>query len=53
MPELWRNKHDSTQAFTPRRVEVLRAHIQDITTRLLDAVQDQGHMDVIADLAYP
>jgi cytochrome P450 len=43
----------ASKAFTPRRVEVLRGHIQDITDSLLDAVQDKGHMDVIADLAYP
>src|SRR6266516_5446373 len=43
----------ASKAFTPRRVEVLRSHIQDITDSLLDAVQDKGHMDVIADLAYP
>ena len=40
-------------AFTPRRVEGLRLHIQDITNTLLDAVQANEHMDVIADLAYP
>ncbi len=43
----------ASKAFTPRRVEVLRRHIQDITRRLLDDVQDKGRMDVIADLAYP
>ena len=43
----------ASKAFTARRVEVLRSHIQDITDSLLDAVQDKGHMDVIADLAYP
>jgi cytochrome P450 len=43
----------ASKAFTPRRVEVLRSHIKDITQSLLDAVQNQGHMDVIADLAYP
>lgn len=43
----------ASKAFTPRRVEVLRSHIQDITNNLLDAVQDKGQMDVIADLAYP
>ena len=43
----------ASKAFTPRRVEVLRGHIQDITRRLLDDVQDAGRMDVIADLAYP
>ncbi len=40
-------------AFTPRRVEVLRSHIQDITNSLLDAVQDKGRMNVLADLAIP
>lgn len=43
----------AAKAFTPRRVEQLRAHIQDITDRLLDVVQDSGHMDVVADLADP
>ena len=43
----------ASKAFTPRRVERLRSHIQDITNSLLDAVQNKGSMDVIADLAYP
>jgi cytochrome P450 len=43
----------ASKSFTPRRVEVLRSHIQDITNSLLDAVQAKGHMDVIKDLAYP
>ena len=43
----------ASKAFTPRRVEALRSHIQHITDSLLDAVQDQGQMDVIADLGYP
>ncbi len=43
----------ASKAFTPRRVQVLRSHIQDITDSLLDAVQFRGSMDVIADLAYP
>jgi cytochrome P450 len=43
----------ASKAFTPRRVEVLRSHIQEIVDRLLDAVQSAGRMDVIADLAYP
>ena len=40
-------------AFGPQRVRVLREHISDITNRLLDKVQNQGGMDVIADLAEP
>lgn len=43
----------ASKAFTPRRVQVLRSHIQDITDSLLDAVQFRGSMDVIANLAYP
>jgi len=43
----------AAQAFTPRRVAVLRAHIEDIAARLVDAVRDRGRMDVIADLAAP
>ena len=43
----------AAQAFTPARVEVLRSHIRDITNNLLDAVQDKGRMDVIADLGEP
>ncbi|HLJ36414.1 MAG TPA: cytochrome P450 [Ktedonobacteraceae bacterium] len=52
----------ASKAFTPRRVEVLRSHIQDITSSLLDAVLAREHtanpgqpgqMDIIADLAYP
>jgi cytochrome P450 len=43
----------ASKAFTPRRVEALRSHIQDITNNLLDAVQDKRSMDVIADLADP
>lgn len=41
------------KAFTPRMVEQMRTTIQTITDRLLDRVQAQGEMDLIADLAYP
>jgi len=40
-------------AFTPARVERLRAHIEEIADRLLDAVVPAGRMDVIADFAAP
>jgi cytochrome P450 len=43
----------ASKAFTPRRVEVLRSHIQDISNTLLDKVQAQGELDIIADLAHP
>jgi cytochrome P450 len=40
-------------AFKARRVETLRAHIQDIADRLIDRVAPFGRMDVIADFANP
>jgi cytochrome P450 len=43
----------AAHAFTPARTEVLRSHIRDITNNLLDAIQDRGRMDVIADLGEP
>jgi amino acid adenylation domain-containing protein len=43
----------ASKAFTPARVEALRSHIRDIVNSLLDKVQAQGRMDVIADLADP
>ncbi len=42
-----------SKAFTPRMVEQLRPRIQQITDELLDAVQEQGTMDIIADFAFP
>lgn len=40
-------------AFTSRRVDSLREHIQDVADRLVDRVLPQGRMDVIADFANP
>ena len=40
-------------AFTSRRVNSLREHIQDVADRLIDRVLSQGRMDVIADFANP
>jgi cytochrome P450 len=40
-------------AFTPRRVERLRSHIQDITDSLIDAGSAGGEMEVMEDLANP
>ncbi len=40
-----------SHAFSPQRVEALRSHIRDIVNTLLDAVQDKGRLDVMADLA--
>jgi cytochrome P450 len=42
-----------SQAFTPRRVETLRQHIEDIANQLLERMLPAGEMDVIADFAAP
>jgi cytochrome P450 len=43
----------AAQAFTPQRVEVLRAHIREVVDSLLDAVEPSREMDVIKALAEP
>lgn len=52
-PAHGRIRNLAATAFTPRSVDALRSHIQDITDGLLDKVQGRGRMDVIADLADP
>src|SRR2546426_12371271 len=42
-----------SKAFTPRVVEGLRPHIQEIVDGLLARVQGAGSMDLIAEFAYP
>ncbi|MFZ0283964.1 MAG: cytochrome P450 [Terriglobales bacterium] len=42
-----------SQAFTPRRVEMLRSRIQGIADRLIDAMLPDGRMDVVRDFAAP
>lgn len=42
-----------SKAFTPRMIEQLRPRIQQIADALLDGVQEQGQMDLIADFAFP
>jgi aspartate racemase len=43
----------ASKAFTPARVQTLKEHIRDIVNRLLAAAQENGGMDVIAELAEP
>ncbi len=52
-PEHTRMRMLAAKEFTGRRVELLRDHIGDIVHRLLDAVQERGTMDVVADFALP
>jgi cytochrome P450 len=41
-----------SKAFTPKRVERLRPHIQEIVDQILDEAADRGELDVVADLGY-
>lgn len=42
-----------SKAFTPRRVEALRARAEALVDALLDRVASEGAMDVVRDLAEP
>lgn len=52
-PDHTRLRSLATKAFTPRMVERMREHIQQIVDDLLDAVEAKGEMEVIRDLSYP
>lgn len=52
-PDHTRLRHLASKAFSPRMIEQLRPRIQHITDDLLDAVQNRGQMDLIADFALP
>ncbi|MCZ7530450.1 MAG: cytochrome P450 [Acidimicrobiia bacterium] len=41
------------KAFTPRTVDQLADRVQELVDEALDAVENTGTMDVIADLAFP
>ncbi|HVH71590.1 MAG TPA: cytochrome P450, partial [Candidatus Dormibacteraeota bacterium] len=52
-PAHTRLRNLAAQVFTPYRMELLRLHIKDVVSSLLDKVRSTGRMDVIADLAEP
>lgn len=52
-PEQTRLRSLISRQFTPRVIENMRQQIQQITDRLLDAVETNGEMDVIHDFAFP
>jgi pimeloyl-[acyl-carrier protein] synthase len=52
-PDHTRLRALASAAFTPRRVERLRSHIQEIMHGLLDGLVSRGQMDLIADFASP
>ena len=52
-PEHTRLRGLVSKAFTPRRIEEMRPHIQEIVDALLDDVQDREEFDLIEHLSYP
>lgn len=52
-PDHTRIRRLAAKAFTPRRVEALVPRIGALTDAMLDRVAGTGHMDVIADVAFP
>ncbi len=52
-PEHTRMRGLVSKAFTPRVVESMRPHIQEIVDGLLDGAKDKGGMDIVWDLGYP
>ncbi|MBI2170125.1 MAG: cytochrome P450 [Actinobacteria bacterium] len=51
-PDHTRIRRLVSKAFTPRRVEEMRARIQRIVDGLLDEAADKGEIDVVLDLGY-
>ena len=52
-PEHTRLRALAHAAFTPKFVNRMRGHVQEIADRLLDGAQPRGRMDLIRDLAWP
>lgn len=52
-PEHTRLRKPTTQAFTPRRIEALRATVEEHTARLLHALPPQAPFDLVDDFAAP
>lgn len=52
-PDHTRLKSLVHKGFTPRLIERLRGRIQQLADELIDAAEEKGEMDLIADYAYP
>ncbi len=52
-PDHTRLRRLVNRAFTPRRVERLRPHVEEITRMLLDVIAPRGRADLIEDVAFP
>jgi cytochrome P450 len=51
-PDHGRLRNLVVRAFTARRVEDMRPRIQQIVDEIIDRLEPQGHMDLIADFAF-
>jgi cytochrome P450 len=51
-PDHTRIRRLVTKAFTPRAVERMRSHIQEIVDGILDEAAERGEIDVVGDLGY-
>jgi cytochrome P450 len=52
-PDHTRIRSLASKAFTPSRVRQLRRRVEALVDELLDRVEEQGSLELIADLAYP
>jgi cytochrome P450 len=52
-PDHTRLRGLANEAFKPKYINQLRGHIEEIASGLLDTVQTDGSMDLIADFAFP
>lgn len=52
-PDHERLREPLRRTFTPRTVENLRPHVEQIVGQLLDTMADNGECDLVAELAFP
>lgn len=52
-PAHTRLRHLVSLAFTPKAVEAMRPHIQELVDGLIEAAMAKGELDLIRDLAFP
>ena len=52
-PDHTRMRSLVSKAFTPKQVDRVRPHMQEIAEALMDALPEPGRMDVVADFAVP
>ncbi|QBD78968.1 cytochrome P450 [Ktedonosporobacter rubrisoli] len=52
-PDHTRLRRLVNKAFTPARVEMMRAFIQQLVNQLLDTLQEKEHVEIVNDFAFP